>query len=373
MGTICLLGFGRIGEMTAQFLRESGLAPVVFDASGERVRRAERLGFEAHLADVSESSAAERVAAECDIVATALPSNVAEKVLLNLISANIPAIVDVSYLRDPLLFKEKAVEARVKLFVDAGLAPGLSNMLATRACEQMDKCNSVEIYVGGIEEKQTTPLGLVASWSISDLFEEYTRKARARLLGRNVLLDPINDMKRVTLPGLGEFEALPTDGLRTLLLTLRDVDNLVEYTLRYIGHVAVIKMLREMGLLDTRSYVVGGCAVSPRDFFVKMLEERLPKRNDRVILYVRTQGTKSDKYVTIEYILDENQRRLGIEKPVLAYLTGLVHAWFVIQASKGAGHIGLNAPEELAENLNDLLRFLEARNVLLQRRQCLIQ
>ena len=373
MGTICLLGFGRIGEMTAQFLRESGLAPVIFDASGERVRRAESLGFEAHLADVSESSAAETIAAECDITATALPSNIAEKALSSLISAGIPVIVDVSYLRDPLLFREKAVEARVKLFVDTGLAPGLSNILAARSCEQMDKCNSVEIYVGGIEEKRTTPLGLVASWSISDLFEEYTRKARARLLGRDVLLDPINDMKRVTLPGLGEFEALPTDGLRTLLLTLRDVGNLVEYTLRYIGHVAVIKMLREMGFLDTRSYVVGGCAVSPRDFFVKMLEERLPKRNDRVILYVRAQGTRSDKYVTIEHVLDENQKRLGIEKPVLAYLTGLVHAWFVIQASKGAGHIGLNAPEELAENLNDLLRFLEAKNVLLQRRQCVIQ
>jgi len=373
LGTICLLGFGRIGEVSAQFLRENGLAPIVFDASGERVRRAEHLGFEAHLADVSETSAAERIATECDIIATALPSNVAEKALSSLISAGIPVIVDVSYLRDPLLFREKAVEARVKLFVDTGLAPGLSNMLAARACEQMDKCNSAEIYVGGIEERQTTPLGLVASWSISDLFEEYTRKARARILGRDVLLDPINDVKRVALPGLGEFEALPTDGLRTLLSTLRGVDNLVEYTLRYIGHVGIIKMLREMGLFDTRSYVVGGCAVSPRDVLVKVLEEKLPRRNDRVILYVRVQGTKSDKYVTVEHILDENQKRLGIEKPVLAYLTGLVHAWFVLQASKGAGHIGLNAPEELAENLSDLLRFLEKRNVLLQRRQCIIQ
>lgn len=373
MGNTCLLGFGRIGEVTAQFLRESGLAPIVFDASGERVRRAERLGFEAHLADVSEVSAAERVAAECDLVATALPSNVAERVLLNLITSGVPVIVDVSYLRDPLLFREKAIESRVKLFVDTGLAPGLSNMLVARACGQMDKCNSAEIYVGGIEEKQTTPFGLVASWSINDLFEEYTRKARARILGRNVLLDPLNDVKRVALPGLGEFEALPTDGLRTLLVTLRGVDNLVEYTLRYVGHVSIIGMLKEIGLLDTRSYVVGGCAVSPREFFAKLLEERLPKKHDRVILYVRAQGAKSDKYMTIEYVLDERQRRLGIERPVLAYLTGLVHAWFVLQASKGAGHIGLNAPEELAENLSDLLKFLEARNIMLQRRQCVIR
>jgi len=370
---LCLLGFGRIGEATAEFLREKGILVTVFDASGERVRYAESLGYEAHLSDVSELSAAERVAASCDIIATALPSNIAEKVISNLIKAEASVVVDVSYIRDPILFRDKAVEARTKLFVDTGLAPGLSNMLAARACKYMDKCNSVEIYVGGIEEEPRNPLGLVASWSIEDLLEEYTRKARARLLGRNVLLDPLKDYKRINLPGLGDFEALPTDGLRTLLLSLKDADNLVEYTLRYPGHVEIIATLRKLGLLETRNYVVKGCSVSPRDFFARILEEKLPKHNDRVVLYVRAQGTKSDKYVTIEYVLDERQGKLGIGKPVLAYLTGLVHAWFVLRALKGAGHIGLNTPEEFSEDLDDLVGFLEAKRISVQRRLCTIQ
>jgi len=359
--------------MTAELLRERGLDVIVFDASGDRVRLAERLGFEAHLADVGEASALERIASLCDIIATALPSSVAERVLGNLLEISAPVIVDVSYIRDPMSLRRKALEGKTKLFVDAGLAPGLSNMLAAKTCDYMDRCESVEIYVGGIEEEPRTPLGLVASWAISDLLEEYTRQARARLLGREVLLNPLRDAKKVSLPGLGEFEALPTDGLRTLLYTLNETSSLVEYTLRYPGHVEVIRLLQRLGLLDTRSYVTGGCALSPREFLVRLLEERLPKIGDRVILYVRGQGTRSGQYTSIEYVLDERQKSLGIEKPVLTYLTGLVHAWFVMQAIKGAGHIGLNAPEELRNKLEELIGFLEAHRIRIQRRVCSIQ
>ncbi|BEP18239.1 hypothetical protein PYJP_15910 [Pyrofollis japonicus] len=373
MTRICLIGFGRVGEITAEILRENSMDPIIYDASGERVRNAERKGFEAHLIDITEFSAATRIAATCDIAATALPSKVAEKALTNLINAKIGAIVDVSYIKDPLELKSIAIENKVKVFVDAGLAPGFSNILAAHSCEQFDTCESVNIYVGGIEKERTTPFGLVASWSISDLLEEYLRKARARLLGKQVFLDPIEDATVVTLPGLGEFDAMPTDGLRTLLVSLADVDNMVEYTIRYRGHVELLRLLRRIGLLDNKPYVAHGCSISPRDLLVRILEENLPRKNDRVILYVHSSGFKSDKYMTIEYILDENQERLKIDRPVLSYLTGLVHAWFIMLAARGAGHIGLNAPEEFSQKLNDLIHFLEEHRIRVKKRSCIVE
>lgn len=368
---ICLIGYGRVGAVTAQLLvQEYGLDPMVFDSSGHRVEEAKRRGLRASLVDASNPAFASRIAAECSIAAVALPSRAAARVVRSLVDAGAEAVVDVSYVPDPLAFHQPAIEHGSRVFVDAGLAPGLSNMLAVRAAGKLDKVNRVTIYVGGLSAESTGPLGLVASWSIDDLIEEYTRKARARIAGEEKLLDPIWDATRVELPGLGVFDAMPTDGLRTLLRSLSSVPNLVEYTLRYPGHVDLLRSLRSLGMLDDKPHVASGCAASPRKMLVKLLEERLPRSGDRVVLYVEAEGEKGDSWATISYLIDVRQEELGIETPVLTFMTGLVHAWSVAQAARGYGHPGVNAPEELAPRLPDLEARLERRGIRLHERSC---
>ena len=329
-----------------------------------------RKGLEAFLADVSNPGMSSRIAAECDVVAVALPSRVAERVVHQLIEAEVEAIVDVSYVADPLAFHKLALERGIRVFVDAGLAPGLSNMLARRARMWLDKANKIVIYVGGISAEKGDSLGLVASWSIDDLIEEYTRKARARITGEKKLLDPIWDAVRVELPGLGEFDAMPTDGLRTLLRSLQDVPTLVEYTLRCPGHVELLKSLYRLGLLDDKPHVASDCAVSPRKILVKLLEERLPKSGDRVVMYIEAEDEREGYWARTVYVIDVTQDDIGVETPVLTYMTGLVHAWVVVQALKGYGHPGVNALEELAPKLADLEKLLESKGIYVHERRC---
>ncbi len=343
----CIIGFGRIGSVTARLLKQRGIRVRVYDVSERHVEAARREGFEARLVDITSEAAAARIAAECDVAATALPSRVAEEAIPLLIDNGIPAIVDVSYVRDPLALRDPATKKNVKLFVDAGFAPGLSNILVGHASTYMDRVREIFIYVGGISASPSALLGLVASWSVEDLLEEYTRKARAIVSGRKVLLDPIEDAKRVELPGIGVFDAMPTDGLRTLLESYSEVTNMVEYTLRYPGHVELLKTLRDIGLLEAKPISIAGCSLEPRRLLAHLLEERLERRGDRIILRVEVYGEKGGLETTVSYTLTAYAGKGQAAETVLALATGAVHAFTARLAGEGYGHPGVVKPEEL--------------------------
>ncbi|MET1128335.1 MAG: saccharopine dehydrogenase C-terminal domain-containing protein [Thermoproteota archaeon] len=370
MARVCLVGFGRVGSLTAQLLVELGHTVVAYDSSSSRREEAESLGIEYHLASAINERLAARLASECDAIATALPSRAAEQALPLLLSKSPSVVVDVSYVRDPLSYRELAEERGVRLYVDAGVAPGLSNVLAARAAREAGRASEVTVYVGGISADPSAPLGLVASWSMADLLEEYTRKARARVNGSPAELDPIYDATRVEIPGLGAFDAMPTDGLRTLLESLRDVPTLVEYTLRYPGHVEIIRQLHELGLLSDHPYVVEGASMSPRALFSKILEEKLPRTGDRLVMYVEARGRRGSGSVEVGYLLDATQEGLGLSAPVLSYATALMHAWTVDRALRAGGEAGVYPPERFEPHAEELVEFYRRKGIQILKRVC---
>jgi len=70
------------------------------------------------------------------------------------------------------------------------------------------------------------------------------------------------------------------------------------------------------------------------------------------------------------FTLDVTQDRLGIDVPALTYITGLVHAWVALRALKGYGHPGVNAPEELANEIDDLISKLRADGIYVEEKVC---
>ena len=69
----------------------------------------------------------------------------------------------------------------------------------------------------------------------------------------------------------------------------------MEYkTLRYPGHVAIMRPIRELGLLDNTPVDVKGKSVVPRDLFIAAVQPKLhkPKGRDLVALQVIVDGTK---------------------------------------------------------------------------------
>lgn len=371
MTRVCLVGYGRVGRVTGRELRRRGYEVQVYDANRANVLRAREEGFPATLADVASSRAARDIASSCSAVATALPGLAAMPVIESLVEAGAGLVVDVSYLPDPFGLRRVAEKYGASIVVDAGLAPGLSNILLYHSARSVKNPVEALIYVGGLAaDPEKAPLGLVASWNIMDLLEEYTRPARARVGGVQAELDPVADATTVEVPGAGVFEALPTDGLRTLLETLQEPRTMVEYTLRYPGHVETLRSLRVLGLLEERSYVAEGCAASPRRLLAKLLEERLPAEGDRVVLYTRVVGAGG--FVSgLEFYLDVSQEELGLRGvTALAFLTGFMHAWFVDRALRGGVPAGVVPPEALHGDALSLVGELRGRGVPVSRRRC---
>ena len=297
MARVSVIGLGRIGLRLAWELVDMGHEVVGVDANTTAADRAERLlGIETRVVDVTRTEGVKAAVRGVDAAAVALPGRVGYRALRAIAGLGVDA-VDVSFSPwDPYESVDPpARNTGATIVVDAGVAPGLSNLLVGLLARRLS-AREARILVGGVSGDPDAPLGLSATWSVEDLVDEYLRKARAIIDGRLVEVDPLSRTIEVDVPGVGRMEAIPTDGLRTMLRNLRRMRRLEEYTLRWPGHVRVFKEMLHLGLLDDRPVTVGGCSVSPRSLLSRMLEYRLASRPDLLVLVVEARGERGSAH-----------------------------------------------------------------------------
>jgi len=296
---LLVLGCGSMGSALAKHLARSLLEAevIVADRDPRAIERAMRFAGRDNVSglrlDFSDREALVRAMCGCDVVVGLAPGGLGYKTLEAAVEAGVD-MVDLSFMpEDPMALDSEAREAGVTIIPDCGLAPGLSNILVGRAVSLLDRAESVRIYVGGIPTEPLPPLGYVLTWCAEDLIEEYTRRVRIVEDGCVVEVEPLTGLELVDVPGVGTLEAFYTDGLRTLLHTLRGVKEMWEKTLRYPGHVEKIRLLKDLGFFDEEPLD----GVVPRSFTAKLLERKLGIRNlpgarDMVVMLVEVKGRK---------------------------------------------------------------------------------
>ena len=355
---VLVLGAGRSGGYAAELLASSGLRVGVADRDSVRVKQlSRRLGVEGLLGS-GEDEAVMGAARRAGVVAVALPGRVAYPVVRRLLEGGC-RIVDVSfYPEDPWSLEPLA--SRTVYVPDAGLAPGLSSMLAARLDRVLGGAEYIDIYVGGVSRNPSAPLGLASAWSAEDLVDEYLRPARMRLEGRLVEVDPLEYTGRVEVPGSGVFEYFASDGLRTLLRSLAHVPRLRELTLRYPGHVEAMRLLKSLGLLE-EVVEVEGCRCPANLFLAAVLEKRLSGTGDRVVLYV--EGGRGGRKAY--YRLDMEGT---VERSAMSITTGSFLTATAILVLRGMVS-GFTPPEELGMHdalFSETLRLLEKAGIVLE-------
>jgi saccharopine dehydrogenase-like NADP-dependent oxidoreductase len=365
LSRIAVIGLGRIGLRLAWELKDLGYEVVGVDASSSAADRAERLlGVEVRVADVTTIDGLKASVRDVDLAAVALPGSVGHKALLGLVTLGVDT-VDVSFSpEDPYgTIDHLARKKGVIVVVDAGVAPGLSNMLVGMLVREMN-ARKARILVGGVSADPNAPLGLSATWSIEDLLDEYLRKARYIRNGQVESVDPLSKVIPVKIPGVGEMEAIPTDGLRTMLRNLSGLDMLVEYTLRWPGHSRVIKELLHINMLDESPITVGGCPVAPRRLLAKLLESRLTGYRDMVILI--TEAWSDDEWAGFRVIVEHSGEWTAMSIATASFQAAVAD---LLAKGKLEGP-GVVAPEELALTSNlaeDVLNHVTRRGVKLEK------
>lgn len=320
--TVVVLGVGRVGKAIAADLALD-YRVVALDAkkvSFPAVRASRIQTMRVNLAHFD--SRIKRIVKSGDLVINALPGHLGFKTLKSVIGLH-KSICDISFFaEDPLTLDQLARKNQVTAVIDCGVAPGFSNMIAGFHAKRMDLQNFI-CYVGGLPKIRTWPYEYKAAWSPSDVIEEYTRPARMVEQGRKVSKPALSEVEYLEFTGIGTLEAFNTDGLRTLLSTLRAPD-MKEKTLRYPGHSTYMRALKETGFFNDEPLKIGRQKTSPRAVTSQLLFPlwQLGEREDEfTVMKVILEGKEKRKHKRYTYLLyDERDQESGFSS--MARTTG---------------------------------------------------
>lgn len=322
-GDVVVIGCGLIGTSIAMDLLESSIVSkvTVVDISGDRLRslhqRASRLGMSDQLSGTGQKLAEKLHTAEIDIVRNrqdllkllrdselgigALPHAFAEEAVHAALEAGtnfIDLIHSWRYQKSSPL-DTKARQKGITIIPACGFAPGLTNILAKYAADQMEDVDSVKIEVGGIPEVPRQPLNYKIVFAIESVIEEYSRDALVVRDGKKMTMPGMSELEEVAFSELPDqtFESFITDGLSTLPETLKKVEFMEERTIRWKGHADQIRLLMDLGLFSERpvNLKTTGARVSPRALLTTLFDKKLAMHQgdkDMTLMRVSVKGRK---------------------------------------------------------------------------------
>lgn len=267
--------------------------------------------------------------------------------------------------QEELSLHEQALAAGISLIPDCGLAPGLGNTLAAYGIQQLDHCEEVQIRCGGLPQHPQPPLDYMIVFSIEGLTNEYFGKAVILRNSNIVEIDTFEELENLHIEGLGEVEAFTTSGgTSTCPWTYEGQIKTYEYkTIRYQGHHAKFKVLKELGLLELTPVNVKGQMVVPRDLFHTVAKERLTfeDKRDLVVIQSVCRGTKDGQPKTLSYtILDYYDEATQFN--AMSRMTGYPASIVAIMSARGQNQKGA-IPLELAVPGDIFMQELKKRGI----------
>lgn len=269
MKKIIVLGAGMIGSAVAIDLSSDYEVTVVDKDSHKLNLLKEGHSLRTIIADLSTEIKIQEMIIDYDLVIGSLPGFMGYKALHSVIGEG-KDIVDISFLpQDTFKLDELAKENEVTAVVDCGISPGLSNIILGHHNQQME-IEEYRCMVGGLPFKKEWPFYYKAFFSLLDVIEEYTRPARIVKNGEVITVEALSEPEIIELPEVGKLEAFNTDGLRTLITTMK-IPNMIEKTLRYPGHIDLMKMFRETGFFGKDEVNIRGDKVKPIELTSKLL------------------------------------------------------------------------------------------------------
>lgn len=353
VGCIIAADMGRSFDVTVVDLNENTLSSI----------REDHPEITTAVCSCTDSVCLSQLVRDADIVTAGVPGKFGRKMMEIVIKSG-KNMADISFM--PEDFEELdglAKEHGVTVVPDMGVAPGMSNFLIGRGTHLLDEVENAVIYVGGIPHKPVPPFNYQITWSAADVIEEYTRPARYVKDHRPVVCEAMGELYEKEFPKAGLLETFITDGLRSLIKNIK-AKNMEERTMRWPGHVAQMRLLREMGLFDEEKRNLGGVEVIPRDIACDLLFpmwKMEPKKGDRdlTIMQVEVSGYKGRDFVTYTWdlwdIFDEKSWKNSMGR-----CTGFSCSIFAQAIVKGLiKEKGVIAPEKLAAS-DELYDFVMA-------------
>jgi len=236
----------------------------------------------------------------------------------------------------------------ISVIPDCGLAPGMVNILAAEGIRRVGQADTVKIYVGGLPQHPEPPLNYQIVYSLEGALDYYTTPSWVLRDGKPARVDALSEVETVEVPApVGALEAFHTGGgISTMPWAYAGKVRTMEYkTLRYRGHVAIMRALRDLGLLDLKPMAVRGVKVAPRDAFIAAVSPKLTKPQGRDLVALRVEVTGVTGRRAAWQLLDYYDEQHGISAMMRATGYSLAVTGMMQVDGRITAH-GVHTPDE---------------------------
>ena len=250
ISSIRVIGLGKVGELVATLLMDSGFTVKAYDA-----RERSDLPFETGVLDVRDNDAVRTALKGADAVVSCMPYH------LNLGVAEAAFETGVHYfdltedVPTTKLVMELAEKNSDLVFApQCGLAPGLIGIIGSALTKPFEEIRSIELKVGALPRHPAGLLGYAFNWSAEGVVNEYLNDCEVLRGGVRQMVPAMTELERVVIGGVELEASLTSGGLGTMCETFEGRVQRLDYkTMRYPGHFELMRFFfDELGLRDRR-------------------------------------------------------------------------------------------------------------------------
>ncbi len=368
-----VLGSGLMGSVMGwDMARSEGVDEVVVaDIDRARLEALKRkaagkkLGVE--VLDIMDRKKVVKFLKEFDVAVSALPHGVVHQSDLAAVEAG-AKMVNIAFEDAQMELDAEARKSGATLIPGCGVAPGLGGILLAHALEELGGGDEGHILVGGLPQKPRPPFDYKLVFSIVGLLREYTDDARVWRDWKMVKVRPFSTVETYEFPSpIGKLEGFCTDGLASLVYTMKGMKVLDEITLRYPGHAEKMDILMQSGYFSTEKVKAGGAELSPLQLSYAVLGTKLAEGDPQDVTVMRVIA-KGKKGSMVYDMVDRYDAKNGVTS--MGKTTGYTGS--IVAQMLGAGEIGGRGviPPESAvtgKSVGSLLRELDRRGVQITR------
>lgn len=366
---VAILGAGMVGSAIAIDLSKK------FDVTSFDISEKNLAGLKEHPSihcsrmDLSQYIEYPKLLAGFDLVVSAVPGFMGYKTLEAIIASG-KNVVDISFFPENALeLNEFAKQKNVTAIVDCGVAPGMSNLILGYYDTQM-QVTGFECMVGGLPKQRITPFEYKAPFSPVDVIEEYTRPARYVENGHIVTKPAMSDTELIDFEHAGTLESFNTDGLRSILFTMSHIPDMKEKTLRYPGHIDLMKALQKAGFFGHEEISFKDKKVRPIDFTSALLFDKWklqPEEEEFTLMKIVIKGIKDGEAEKVSYLLYD-QYDAATKTSSMSRTTGYTCTAAVNMLAENLfTQKGVFPPEIVGKEkacFDYIIKYLEERNII---------
>ena len=368
-----VLGSGLMGSVIGWDLaRSEGVdSVVVADIDPERLKsvkkRAPGKKLSTELLNLKDRRKVFSFLSGFDVAASALPHGIVHPSDLAAVEAG-TKLVNIAFEDEQMALDAQARKTGAVLIPGCGVAPGLGGVLLAHGLEQTGGGDEGHILVGGLPQKPLPPYDYRLVFSIVGLLREYIDDARVFRNGKLLKVRPFSTVESYEFPApIGKLEGFCTDGLASLVYTMKGMKTLDEITLRWPGHAEKMDLLMESGFFSREKVKAGDVVVSPLEVSWAVLGKKLAEGDprDMTVMRVIAKGRKGSVVYDMVDMYDEKNGVSSMGKTT-AYTGSIVTQMLGSGEVKGKGVI----PPEVAirgKVVEKLLSELGRRGVKVKR------